>query len=122
MTREMEDFIRDECEVDEWVGNGAQKVAECDYCGRDIFEWDDETAVVDADGREAHRYCSNCIGYRLEFVKDVLEAAGLWHLTGWADETEAAVKAEIERRKKIGNVSPRRVLVIQRGFGKEARA
>lgn len=109
------DIIHDECEMDEmFAGEGTEKVAECQYCGKDIAAWDEATAVVSADGRDIACYCVYCMYQHKRFVEDLCEAAGLWYQTGWADETIAAAdhQARIQREAKV---PAKRIIVIQKG-------
>lgn len=103
MTREMKDFLRDECEWESHFDNTEEPetVGECDLCGDELHDYDDEClAVVDADGTDAHVYCQYC-ARQMRHVIDVIDAAGLWYVTGYADDVIDAANEEVYRRSTM---------------------
>lgn len=67
---------------------------------------------------EVHHFCQNCIKYARLFpesvITDILEAAGVWYCTGWADENDEAARGAAERQRAAG-VPAKRVIMIQKG-------
>lgn len=110
MTREI-DFIRDKCEWEAEVEAMQDDtiVTRCDNCGEPIYNWENDTlAVISEDGLRANVYCQYCTGKSLRFVEDVLEAAGLWYMHGWADDVNDCANSEVTRRilaKRMKGVS-----------------
>lgn len=99
------------------VGEDEDVVAECYRCGDELKGSDETLAVVGADG-EVHHFCQNCIKHARLFpesvITDILEAAGVWYATGWADEADEACRGAAERQKAAG-VPAKRVIMIQKG-------
>ena len=101
MTRAI-DFIREKEEMSAEAEAAKDKeiICECDNCGRNIYEWENDTiAVVAADGKSHQVYCQYCTARNDRFIKDVLEAAGIWVLSGWANKVVDNARAEVQRRK-----------------------
>lgn len=128
---EISAFIREECEADQYddepdVIGEDDIVGNCDMCGDDLHEYDDDClAVVDADGTDAHVYCRYC-ARKMKNVGDVLKNAGLWHTVGYAPEVIDAANEEVHKRstleqrlKKIRWAGPIR---IDRIYGHGQRA
>lgn len=101
-TREIEDFIRDECR-DDWDEpvEEPEAVGECDLCGNELHDYDNGClALVSADGTEAHVYCQYCADQMRDVVY-VIEAAGLWFAQGYADEVIDSANEEVHRRSTL---------------------
>ena len=91
MTKEAEDFIRDEydCAADDhdWRRDNPRDedaddesvAAECEWCGEEILDDDRMTGIITDDGREIF-LCEACIAEMS--AKDVLDLLGRWYCTG----------------------------------------
>lgn len=98
-------------------GEDADVVAECERCGEELTKSDESLALVGMDGKVYH-FCMSCIKYARLFpesvIMDILEAAGVWYATGWADEVDEAARSAAERQRAAG-VPAKRVIMIQKG-------
>lgn len=94
-----------------------REIAECQCCGRVLKDSDESLAFVSNDGEVLH-WCCYCISDGRHFperlVTDILEAAGIFYATGWADETQDACEGAADRQKRAG-VPAKKVIVIQKG-------
>jgi hypothetical protein len=98
-------------------GEDADVVAKCDRCGDELKDSDESLALVGADG-QVHHFCRYCVNHAAinpeSVITDILEAAGVWYATGWADENDEAARSAAERQKTAG-VPAKRVIMIQQG-------
>lgn len=92
-------------------------VAECERCGDELTDADESLALVGTDGKVKH-FCQDCLNHARWFpesvITDILEAAGVWYCTGWADENDEAAWGAAERQRAAG-VPAKRVIMIQKG-------
>jgi len=99
------------------VGEDEGVVAECDRCGKELKDSDESLGIVGTDGT-VHHFCEQCLKYARLFpdsvITDILEAAGIFYSTGWADEVQDACEGAAERQRAAG-VPAKRVIMIQKG-------
>jgi hypothetical protein len=112
-----DEFYDDETGETWTTGEDEDTVAECERCGDELKDSDESLAIVGADG-QVHHFCAYCIRHARvnpeSVITDILEAAGIWYATGWADETDEAARSASERQKTAG-VPAKRVILIQKG-------
>lgn len=97
-------FIREECEADQYDEEEDERddvVGECDLCGRELHDYDGDTlAVITADGTDANIYCRAC-ARKMHPIKRVLDNAGLWYTTGYADKVIDSANEEVSKRNTL---------------------
>lgn len=102
MDQETYDFIREECEMDEWSDDD-NIVAICDYCGREIRRGGEMLSALDADGNPVRLcyFCTEGSRDRIPLV-DFLELLGLWgRYDDDAEEGESVLTAVCARRRAM---------------------
>lgn len=112
-----DEFYDDETGETWTVGEDEEVVAECERCGDELKDSDESLAIVGTDG-QVHHFCVYCVRHAeinpWSVITDILEAAGIWYATGWADENDEAARGAAERQKAAG-VPAKRVIMIQKG-------
>jgi hypothetical protein len=118
MTREAEDYIRDEIEVSEMLGDGDSDwlpeyeedapICECDYCGDTLYEGDEMTGFIFAGINKINtlRLCKYCmrnygspenIGEIIDSLDGESKTGDAEEVFDWMEEREAELTDHRER-------------------------
>lgn len=110
MTREAENFLRDEIEVEEWLPEDEEDapICECDFCGDTIYEGDSMVGFIFAGITKTNtlRLCIYCartygspenIGEIIDSLDGESKSGDAEKVSDWLEEREAEYDEHRER-------------------------
>ena len=121
MERQIEDFIRDECEWDAWTDD-EDLVGYCDACHEPIRRGEYVMSIIREGERRSVEYCfcERCLDEMP--LSEVLDCMGMDYRHGFAEDAIPDAKEEVARMNRNKRTAFRRSITTAARMLKEAKA